>query len=84
MSVEVLLVNLDQNIGLEKSNYSRYWLFSRANIGGLNKILGDFSVLKVNSNLIFRQRLFSQIFPSSKKALVVSHFSQTNYIRIIG
>ena len=30
----VLLVNLDQNIGLEKkSNYRKYWLFSRANIG---------------------------------------------------
>jgi hypothetical protein len=34
----VLLVNLDQNIGLEKkSNYRRYRLFYSANIGGFKE-----------------------------------------------
>ena len=33
------------------------------------------------SNLIFCQKLFSQIFLSSKKALVASPFSQTKYRR---
>ena len=48
-------------------------------------MLGDSSVFKVNYrrfsnyNIIFREILFSQIFSSSEKALVVSHFFQTKY-----